>query len=69
MKKLFALLLALGLGASAATGCAYGGVAVTSTNHAVVLRNDMFLFGALRKAFVCQVTQGGLAGCVTAESP
>lgn len=69
MKKLLALLLALGLGAAAATGCAYGGVAVTPNNQAVVLRNDLFLFGALRKAFVCQVTPAGLSACGTAENP
>lgn len=50
-------------------GCAYAGVAVTADGHAVVARNDAFLFGLLRKVSVCQVTAGGLTGCQSADAP
>jgi len=59
------------LGAIVAIGmsaCAYSGVAADS-GKAVVLRNDAFLFGMLRKAYVCQITDGGLTSCSSAESP
>ena len=66
MKKIIALsTLALALSAQA---CAYGGAA-TSGDKVVVLRNDSFLYGALRKAFVCKVTDGGLTGCAAGEAP
>lgn len=52
-----------------AAGCSYGGVAVTSDNKAVVLKNDHLLFGLLNKAFVCDVTPAGLANCQSTESP
>ena len=36
----------------------------------VILRNDSFLFGALRKVFVCKVNDAGLANCqASAEAP
>ncbi len=54
--------------ASALSGCAYGGVAADG-GKAVVLRNDSFLFGALRTAYVCQITDAGLSGCQDSESP
>jgi hypothetical protein len=57
------LLAALALGA-----CSYVG-AVDVGSQVVVLRNDHFLFGALRGAYVCNVTPNGLAGCVEGESP
>lgn len=68
MKKSSALLLALGLVASTVTGCAYGS-AVASGDKVVILRQDAFLMGALRKAFVCKVGDTGLSGCSTAENP
>lgn len=68
MKKLVALVLAVGaLGASTA-GCAYGGVGVAG-DKAVVARNDAFLFGILRKVFVCKVTDAGLTSCNSSDSP
>lgn len=66
MKKIIALsTLALALSTQA---CAYGGAAA-SGDKVVVLRNDSFLFGILRKAFVCKVTDGGLTGCAAGEAP
>ena len=55
--------LGLGLG-----GCAYGGVSA-SGDKAVVLRNDAFLFGILRKAFVCKITDAGVTSCNSNENP
>ncbi len=49
-------------------GCSYGGAAA-SGDKVVVLRNDSFLFGALRTAYVCKITDAGLAGCSEGESP
>ena len=36
---------------------------------AVVLRNDNFLFGALRSAYVCDVTDSGLKNCQEGDTP
>jgi hypothetical protein len=60
-------LLVLSVLASLA-GCAYGGVGV-SGDKAVVLRNDSFLFGILRQAFVCKVDASGLSACNSNVSP
>ena len=49
-------------------GCSYGGIAV-SADKAVVSRNDYFLFGILRKVYVCKVTDSGLTSCQNQESP
>lgn len=57
----------IGVGASV-TGCSYGGVAMGGTK-AVVLRNDNFLFGALRSAYVCDVTDSGLKNCKEGDTP
>lgn len=65
-KMIFALVLAAtaaGLG-----GCAYGGVGAVG-DKAVVTRNDAFLFGILRKVFVCKVTDTGLTACQSADAP
>ncbi len=52
------------------TGCAYGGVGVSADGStAVVARSDVFLFGLLRKVYVCQVTPAGLAQCSSNQSP
>lgn len=68
MKKGLASLLAAAAIASALTGCAYGGVGA-SGDKAVVARNDAFLFGILRKVYVCKVTDGGLSSCQDSDSP
>lgn len=68
MKRLIALLALASLTAPLA-GCAYGGVTALGTDKVVVLRNDAFLFGALRKAFVCKASEKGLSGCESDEAP
>jgi hypothetical protein len=59
------IVLALGVGASA---CGYAGVA-TAGDAAVIARNDWFLFGLLRKVYVCKITPAGLTQCSNAEEP
>ena len=49
-------------------GCSYAGLA-TSGDKVVVLKNNMFLFGMLRKSYVCKVTESGLSNCNSSESP
>lgn len=51
------------------TGCAYGGVAVVGTDKVVINRNDGFLFGILRKVFVCKVGDAGVTACAAADAP
>jgi len=68
MKKLVCVSMILGTLGGFATGCAYGGVAV-SGDKAVVARNDGFLFGILRKVSVCKVTDAGLTSCQSSEAP
>jgi hypothetical protein len=68
MKKMIAGVLAVAALSSAVTGCAYAGVA-TSGDKAVILRNDGFLYGLLRKAFVCKIADGGLQNCADSDTP
>ncbi len=69
MKLTIAIVLAASvLGTALTTGCAYGGIAVAG-DKAVIGRNDSFLFGILRKVFVCKVTDAGVTNCQTADSP
>lgn len=65
-KTIFALVLC----ATAASlgGCAYSGVGAVG-DKVVVARNDGFLFGILRKVFVCKVTDTGLTSCQSADAP
>jgi hypothetical protein len=67
MKKIKALVCSALL-AAALAACAYGGAAA-SGDKVVVLRNDMFLVGLLRKAYVCKIAEAGLADCQTSTSP
>jgi hypothetical protein len=62
------MLLVMAVAASAMSGCGYSGVAA-SGNTVVVARNDGFLFGLLRKVYVCQITPTGLTQCSEGESP
>ena len=64
MKKLFAAALT----ALVLSGCGYGGVA-TAGNQVIITRNDGFLLGALRKVYVCKVTEAGVQSCQAAEAP
>ena len=66
LKKIGAGILAVGLLAAVLSGCSYGGIAMHGDN-AVILRNDGFLFGALRKVYICQVTPAGLTNCTASE--
>jgi len=69
MKKIGMMLAALAVSAMVGLGgCAYGGVAA-SGNHAIVLKNDLLLFGVLRAAYVCKIDPAGLVGCSEGESP
>ena len=68
MKLSIALVLAAATLGSGLTGCAYGSIA-TAGDKVVITRQDGFLFGALRKVFVCKVTDAGVANCGSADSP
>ncbi len=69
MKKLTCFLFAASVIASAASGCGYGGAAGAGPDKVVITRNDGFLFGILRKVFVCKVTDGGVTSCAEGTSP
>jgi hypothetical protein len=68
MKKLLLVAITASILATLGTGCGYAGVG-TSGDKAVVARNDGFLFGILRKVFVCKVTDGGATACAEGTSP
>ena len=65
-----AVLLMTALGGTGALvgGCAYGGVASTPDGTVVITRNDMLLFGLLRKVYVCKVNGDKLA-CTETPPP
>ena len=65
-----AVLLMTALGGTGALvgGCAYGGVASTPDGTVVITRNDMLLFGLLRKVYVCKVNGDKLA-CTETPAP
>jgi hypothetical protein len=70
MKKTLGVLMAAGVLSSALGGCAYGGIATIGADKVVITRNDAFLFGALRKVFVCKVADRGVTDCAAdGESP
>jgi hypothetical protein len=58
--------LAMSLGSM---GCAYGGVSGSGADKVVIARNDGFLFGILRKVYVCKVADSGVTACADSESP
>ncbi|MDI3283710.1 hypothetical protein [Polyangium sp. 15x6] len=65
MKKTLGFLMAVGV----LSGCSYGGIA-TVGDKVVITRNDLFLFGALRKVYVCKVADRGLTECAAdGETP
>ena len=68
MKNIVLGAVLAGLVGSMAVGCNYAGVGA-SGDKAVVARNDGFLFGILRKVYVCKVADSGLTGCHDSESP
>ena len=65
---LFLLMTALGGTGALVGGCAYGGVASTPDGTVVITRNDMLLFGLLRKVYVCKVNGDKLA-CTETPPP
>ena len=70
-KKLAAaglLMVTLGGTGALVGGCAYGGVGAAPDGTIVITRNDMFLFGALRKVFVCKANGNQLV-CSEAAAP
>jgi hypothetical protein len=69
MNKLLGVLVLAAVAASITAGCGYAGVSTVGADKVVVLRNDGFLFGALRKAFVCKVSDAGLASCNSSDAP
>ncbi|GAC1586337.1 MAG: hypothetical protein NVS3B20_15470 [Polyangiales bacterium] len=68
MKKTLGFVLCSLMLASSLQACAYGMIATTG-DKVVIPRQDMFLFGILRKVFVCKVTDAGVTACATADSP
>jgi hypothetical protein len=69
MKKLTCFLFAASVIASSASGCSYGMIATAGNDKVVITRQDGFLFGILRKVFVCKVTDGGATACAEGTSP
>ena len=63
------LVASLGGAGAVAGGCAYGGVASTPDGTVVITRNDLFLFGALRKVCVCKVNGTALECKETPAAP
>jgi hypothetical protein len=64
-KKLAAIAL-LGMALSGSFGCAYGGIATAPDGSVLVARNDLLLFGLLRKIYSCRP---GPTGLVCTEMP
>jgi hypothetical protein len=62
------LMTALGGAGAVVGGCAYGGVAAAPDGTIVITRNDMLLFGLLRKVYVCKVNGDKLA-CTETPPP
>jgi len=67
MKSGLAVILAATL-MSGVFGCSYGAIA-TAGDKVVITRQDAFLYGALRKVFVCKVADSGVTGCQSGDSP
>lgn len=68
MKQALGLTILMAVLGSISAGCSYAGVA-TAGDKAVVARNDNFLFGILRKVYVCKVADNGLTACQSNENP
>ena len=66
MKKLIAAAGVVMMAGSVFFGCAYAGVGVAG-DKVVVPRNDTFLYGMLRKIYVCKLTDEGLTECKAGE--
>ena len=66
MKKLVAATGLVIMTGAAIAGCTYAGVGIAG-DKAVLARNDDFLYGMLRKIYVCKITDEGLTDCVAGE--
>jgi len=67
MKKLIAAAGTILVAGTIFLGCSYAGVAVAG-DKVVLPRNDDFLYGMLRKIYVCKLTNEGLTECVAGEA-
>jgi hypothetical protein len=56
------------LAISALNACYYGGIAVAPNGTVYIARNDAFLFGLLRRIYVCQ-PHGPALNCFETNSP
>lgn len=65
MKRLAAVAL-LGMALSGSFGCAYGAIATAPDGSVLIARNDLLLFGLLRKIYACKP---GPTGLVCSEMP
>ena len=52
----------------AANACAYSGVAAAPDGTVIITRNDLLLFGLLRKVYVCKPA-GGQLSCTETPAP
>lgn len=66
MKKLIAAVGAVMISGTILMGCSYAGVGIAG-DKVVIPRNDDFLYGMLRKVYVCKLTAEGLTECVAGE--
>lgn len=66
MKKLIGAAGVLLFTGSIFLGCSYAGVGIAG-DKVVLPRNDNFLYGMLRKVYVCKLTDEGLTECVAGE--
>lgn len=68
-KSVVSVLAGITLAGALSIGCSYGGVAGVGADKVVISRNDNFLFGILRKVYVCKVGDGGVTACADSDSP
>ncbi len=69
MKKFASALLICFLASTA--GCYYSNAVAIGKNRdrVLILRNDAFLMGGLRSAYICKASDAGLVDCQEEEAP
>jgi hypothetical protein len=67
MKKLIGAAAVVLMSGSIFLGCSYAGVGIAG-DKVIVPRNDDFLYGMLRKVYICKLTDQGLTECVAGEA-